>query len=377
MVTASITALSSALHVATFCCVGLSFGGSHAIQLDGVNGRLNLDPAPLGTPASLTVELWVRLDEIDRTQILVTNAFNDFNDGFTLVLGADNKVSFVAVGPMIRQAWARGTTVLEPGVWYHIAGVYDADARVVRVVIDGEEDGISADGRGIFHSSARDLRVGMQNKSLFRSSRFLAGSVDELRIWSVARTAEEIEAARWGELSEDVEGLLGYWPMNEGSGSTTEDFSGVTNNARLEGGATWTSGDWKQELLVTIDIKPDDADNVINIDSRGMITVALFSTPDLDVAKEIDRRSLSFGRSGDEPSLHARGYGTPNCGVEDVNSDGLKDLICKFKAPEAGFTVDDDEGILRGRTRGGEEFTGRDWIRVVMSGGPAAVGYRH
>jgi len=364
MLSVSLAALSSAVRLATLCCVGLSFAENHAVQLDGENGRINLDPAPIGTPFSVTVELWVRLDAGDRTQFLVSNSFNEFSEGFTLWVTSDNQVAFFA-GTFGASGTALGSTKLEPGRWYHVAGLYDGWNGKVKVFVDGVEEGVVNYRRGIWYAYNRDLLVGMQNQSVGRSGTYLEGTVDELRIWNVVRTAEQIEAARWGELEESVRGLLGYWPLNEGTGTNTRDYSQGKTGV-LEGGAQWTAGDWAGGLEVTIDIRPDDADNVINIRSRGVIPVALLSTANMDVTDIVDRKSLTFGHTGEEASLHTRGYGTPNCGVEDVNADGLDDLVCKFKTPDTGFTVNDDEGILNGLTLSGDAFTGRDWVRISM-----------
>lgn len=37
-------------------------------------------------------------------------------------------------------------------------------------------------------------------------------------------------------------GLVGYWKLNEGSGTTTADFSGNSNNGTISGGSVWQTG---------------------------------------------------------------------------------------------------------------------------------------
>lgn len=43
---------------------------------------------------------------------------------------------------------------------------------------------------------------------------FLDGKVDELRVWTIARTSEEIAANYNKELSGTEPGLVGYWKFN-------------------------------------------------------------------------------------------------------------------------------------------------------------------
>lgn len=84
--------------------------------------------------------------------------------------------------------------------------------------------------------------------------------VDEVRYWHTARTEEEIqrcmnrELGISGDCSRSDPNLIGYWPLNEGEGSSITDFSG--NGL---GGALlfydyeeadlftngWVSGDWR------------------------------------------------------------------------------------------------------------------------------------
>lgn len=120
---------------------------------------------------------------------------------------------------------------------------------------------------------------------------------------------------------------------------------------------------------VNIDIKPGSDENPINYSSNGKIPVAILSASDFNAPAEVDQPTLTFGRTGNEESLHYRGNGEPNCsGDEDHNGDGLNDLMCHFHTPIAGFQPGDTEGILRGLTLAGEAFEGRDNITIVGPG---------
>jgi hypothetical protein len=119
-------------------------------------------------------------------------------------------------------------------------------------------------------------------------------------------------------------------------------------------------------IEVSVDIKPGSDPNSINPHSNGKIPVAILSTGDFNAANEVDRASLTFGKTGDEKSLHLRGRsGVPNCGEEDVNGDGLSDLVCHFSTQAAGFARGDTEGILKGMTIAGDTFLGIDEVRTV------------
>jgi hypothetical protein len=147
----------------------------------------------------------------------------------------------------------------------------------------------------------------------------------------------------------------------------TTDQRGVARpqGARCDMGAFELEADGGGSGEVTIDIKPGNQTNPINPRSSGKTPVAILSTPDFNAPLDVDRTSLTFGRTGDELSLvscNRRG--------EDVNGDGLRDLVCHFKTKLTGFNFGDTEGILRGLTLGGVSIEARDVVRVLHASYP-------
>ena len=111
---------------------------------------------------------------------------------------------------------------------------------------------------------------------------------------------------------------------------------------------------------MTIDIKPGSFPNSINRRSKGKIPVAILSTADFDAPARVDWASLTFGRTGDERSL-----AFCDSSPEDVNGDGLPDLVCHFSTQLTGFDAGDTEGVVKGRNIDGTAITGRDSVRIV------------
>lgn len=62
-----------------------------------------------------------------------------------------------------------------------------------------------------------------------------SGQMDEVRLWSVARSADEIRSNMFSELSGKEANLSGYWPISVGSGSVIVDKSLNGNDAKLIG----------------------------------------------------------------------------------------------------------------------------------------------
>jgi hypothetical protein len=119
-------------------------------------------------------------------------------------------------------------------------------------------------------------------------------------------------------------------------------------------------------LAVSIDIRPGTSDNVINRKSRTTAPVAILSTAGFDAGTEVDRESLTFGRTGDEQSLARKKLvGEPLCEMVDVNGDGLLDLVCSFRIPKMDFRCGDPAGVLKGRTTEGVGFSGVDLVKII------------
>lgn len=111
--------------------------------------------------------------------------------------------------------------------------------------------------------------------------------------------------------------------------------------------------------LLMIDIQPGSDRNSINRKAMGAIPVALLSTEDFDVLTQVDEFSLTFGRTGDELSFRFCGE------AEDVNDDGLLDLVCHFDAQTADFLPGDTGAFLRGETFNGIPIIGADSVRIL------------
>jgi hypothetical protein len=114
-----------------------------------------------------------------------------------------------------------------------------------------------------------------------------------------------------------------------------------------------------QTVTVTIDIKPGEGPAPINTKSKGTIPVAILSSTTFDAVAQVDQTSLTFGAKGNEKSLAFCS------GPQDVNGDGLLDLVCHFDTPSTQFQAGDTTGILEGKIVGGNSIMGSDAVIIV------------
>ena len=129
--------------------------------------------------------------------------------------------------------------------WQHVAGVVDAKNQVMKVFIDGKGIGSKNFGNDIGVSSL-PLRIGWSHELTFPSHAPFAGQIDEVRIWNVARTQEEIQATMNTTLTGQEEGLVGYWNFDD---DTVIDLSPNSNDGILHGNAQIVEASLPDEFI--------------------------------------------------------------------------------------------------------------------------------
>ena len=110
-------------------------------------------------------------------------------------------------------------------------------------------------------------------------------------------------------------------------------------------------------LGVEIDIKPDSSSNSVNPRSHGVIPVAVFGNDSFHVV-DIDAETLGFG-PGVAPIIHRQGH------YEDVNHDGVMDLMLHFRTRDTRIACGDESVTLTGETLDGRPIEGADSIQTV------------
>jgi fibronectin type 3 domain-containing protein len=136
-----------------------------------------------------------------------------------------------------------GNVVVSANTWHHVAATYDGTTW--RLYLDGVLDkslivgSFSPEATSIQHAA-----IGSALTSTGTAAGFFAGTIDEVRIWTVARTGAQIRATRDDEITGPSAGLLGRWGLNEGSGTTAGNSAGSINGTLTppSAGPTWVAG---------------------------------------------------------------------------------------------------------------------------------------
>ncbi len=132
-----------------------------------------------------------------------------------------------------------------------------------------------------------------------------------------------------------------------------------TPNSSIDAFITKIS-DIPQVVTVTIDIKPGSFPNSINLGSNGTVPVAIFSDTAFD-ATTVDPTTVTLASA----PVKLKGNGTLMSSFQDVNGDGLMDLVVHVNTQALQLSLTDTEAVLEGKTFGGTAIQGTDSVRVV------------
>ncbi|MBI2827731.1 MAG: hypothetical protein HYX77_00485 [Acidobacteria bacterium] len=113
-------------------------------------------------------------------------------------------------------------------------------------------------------------------------------------------------------------------------------------------------------IPVTIDIKPGSDPNSINLGSGGTVPVAILSTQVFDAAT-VDSTSVTLAGA----RVRLKGKGTPMAALEDVNGDGVPDLVVHVLTEALTLSDTDTLAILEGQTVDGRRIRGTGAVRIV------------
>ena len=172
---------------------------------------------------AMTVEAWIKTDEFDRAwQAIVTKGDNSWRLHRN---GNSNNINFVAGGTNVS-----GTTAVNDGEWHHLAGVHNGNN--LYLYIDGNLDA-SSGSAGTTPNGSYNVMIGENAQA---TGRYFIGEIDEVRIWSTARSIDEIRENMHLTLLGNEPGLVSYFQFDQFADNRACDVVGY-NDGYINNGA--------------------------------------------------------------------------------------------------------------------------------------------
>jgi concanavalin A-like lectin/glucanase superfamily protein len=119
-----------------------------------------------------------------------------------------------------------------------------------------------------------------------------------------------------------------------------------------------------RSIEVAIDVRPGVAPpNPINLSAGGNVPVALLGTRAF-AAASVDPATLTFG--GAPVAVRgSAGRQVPQAALQDVNADGILDLVAQFPVASVKLPLGDGTGTLTGALTDGTAVSGSDVVRIL------------
>lgn len=244
------------------------FDGESALEFTGQGSHAFCSATPsLNLTDELTVEAWVHPSSWGNFLNFGLGRLID-KDHISLYL-VDSYLGMHPHSAVLQLTHSDGTisysnspeASITLGQWQHVAVTYRGTGNEVKMYVDGIERVVTQSippSGPIEDNSSHNLVIGNDVTGSFGFD----GIIDEVRLWNIRRTGEEIQTTMDSYLSGMEPGLVGYWKMNEGNGETSSDFSAHGNIGIL------TNVAWIQGINLNPAITDGDEDGVLDFEDN-------------------------------------------------------------------------------------------------------------
>ena len=218
-----------------------SQGSNYALLFNGVDNFVSVAHNNVFNVSKVTLEAWIYWEETDGSNV-------DFVIGksleqFEIHTGGGSGTFGLRFIPTAGVYLDAPAGIISTNNWYHIAFEYDPSSSFAKGYINGVEVALTNHGTNPVTTSIITSSNDFNIAKRIDNSYYFKGKIDEIRIWNTIRTGEEINANMNSELTGSETGLIAYYKMSNGSGSTLDDNQVNGWNSGTIAGATWIISD--------------------------------------------------------------------------------------------------------------------------------------
>lgn len=189
--------------------------------------------------AAFTLEAWVRPRRRAETMTVISKYNRGKWGQYVLRLepAGTGGAAFDVVFHREVAPWGHRSSATVPSdAFTHVAATYGDGWS--RIFLNGTEQGAQKEGPQDTNPETPVLIGAVFEKG--EPVSFVDGAVDDVRVWRVARTQEQLRASMHVQLTGSEEGLSGYWTFDECVGQRAKDTLGL-HDGEMRGGVFQTS----------------------------------------------------------------------------------------------------------------------------------------
>ena len=214
-----------------------------ALNFDGTNDYVQIPNSSANnftTTNAFTVEFWAKTNTDVAGGVFVNKGSGGGLEQYAFDFAGTTFRFYVksSAGTFTFVTLPRTSVITVANGWVHIAGTYDGNAGIMKLYRNGVVIGSSPTPTVPLNSNTNPLCLGAQAQPSLNA--YLSGQLDELRLWSVARTQCEIQTYMNCEIPTTATNLTANYHFNQGVASGTNtgisvlnDYSGNAANGTL------------------------------------------------------------------------------------------------------------------------------------------------
>lgn len=235
--------LFSCFMLLTVCATAYAIVGTQALKLDGKHYVEMQDCEALNSIENqVTLEARIRIDSFTNGWMpLVYKGDKSVphfaGRSYTLWVSSQGFVYFSSTLKNHEISIGSAVGSVRPKRWYHIAGVIDTYSDQMLLYLNGNLVASARYARQIRHSNL-PLLIGWAHET-HSGHGYFQGLIDDVRIWNIALTKDQIRATMRKPLTGKENGLVGYWNFDD---TTANDLTQNRNNGTLKVGEDRPAG---------------------------------------------------------------------------------------------------------------------------------------
>lgn len=182
----------------------------------------------------LTMEVWARAYTFGENRKIMGKLDNQFNNGY--VLGFENLDVYSEIfNPDHQEIPRTGPgSMPQDSAWIHIATTYDANGKMTNYINGVNIGEIDVFPQTAIVSNTSPFIIGLAPWDIL--SYEFTGNLDEIRVWNVAKTTQEIKDGMFHQLKGNETGLIAYYNFDEDVDSIVHDnglnhLNGILHNS--------------------------------------------------------------------------------------------------------------------------------------------------
>jgi hypothetical protein len=217
----------------------VTFSNTKSLDLDGVDDHATAHGA--GNDISVTtgtISVWIKLDSISANAVPFKCSVDSNNQiGFTY-LNSSNKLRYLYKAGGTTDKVDHSVSIENDGSWHHIALTWDTSADELKAYLDGSQVGSTQGSLGSWSGTIDTVTMG---KNSVADNAYWKGHLDQVSVFtSVVAIGTLYNSGTIPDLT-GTSNMVGWWQMEEGSGTTVADDSGTGNTATLVNGTGFAS----------------------------------------------------------------------------------------------------------------------------------------